>query len=1105
MRDRTRSLALVVLLLVSTLAGVVSPVAAGGPPSGMVAVSSTNIEDIRPSGVEVDVTAADLDGAVYVSDYAATTEVDIVTSDQASEVAKGASPSDVAHEAVCSSPAAGKNPRFDCAQDSSLALVISDEVQHDGREVAVRVDVLEKALGYVPEQLVISNNETGETWQSPATVRDGWLVADVEHFSSNAVSFEGTVSVNANPAQDGDSFSYELRDLDAASDPQGTLTGVEATEWDNVSASGLGDGDTLSVDPAGHKVRGPAAGDPKVVLVGEGFSRDETATGTVAPSGTTALHIDGNLDPNGPSANGEPTIEVTANRLTDTEYDTYDDVSYFVNEGYGPYEHGFRNPPDSITGFSVNTQSNQGLTINVRANVGELPDGVGQEGTLVLENYDTSNGLNNVQFDQPVDTSGANRVTLEIEVVSGTGYVEANRDKTEDYTFFGEDGNDYTMAIDVSLLSDPQNVQASADDGTSVSFGNMADGETATKEFDVTEGATQLDVGADGGQLDYTLTYTERGASEDPALDLDGDGADEVSYAGILMDGETRSYAAPSLDPSDDVATVSTANGSTVAAVVRLEEVVESSDQTVEVNGELVASHSGTLTEGETVNYSVSESVLQNGTNTVNVSVGDGSLSSDAPTPVVGLDYTHDAKSTHSVNYSAEALSVRYEVGKQFASDQSDLKMNISFANDVYAMRDVEKQVNNGDWTGVSSSDYRITDANKLVVDVGDVSENDTVEVRANGSRVHTHNMSISVEEPTLAGNSLDSQIVIDSTGENPHMTVAGSGESKQFVYPTNESWDAPDGYAVIQANGQQDLYLPNAPDGGSVRVQTLPVEVAPNSGDVRVSVSEPRQEEPQFYVEPGASSGDTVEFTYLNANDDTKYLLYSKSNGVVRDSGTANSPVTLTDDDSEERLVFRVDDSGSSEPPTGDDFDFPPPSQFAKQTASSGGNFPLVLLVSGLGIAVLWFARSRFSGAGGVKGLFGRALSSNVVLGSLVVAVVGVGAAVGGVSLPPGAGLLLLVTGVPLATYLGLRRVGQYSHIAFGAVTVVALVLGLQLLGGDVVGQVLGNLGPSMPIFAIGGLYVLYKAVEAYRAGKTVNLSVRGFRRRSSNDEGRP
>jgi hypothetical protein len=71
--------------------------------------------------------------------------------------------------------------------------------------------------------------------------------------------------------------------------------------------------------------------------------------------------------------------------------------------------------------------------------------------------------------------------------------------------------------------------------------------------------------------------------------------------------------------------------------------------------------------------------------------------------------------------------------------------------------------------------------------------------------------------------------------------------------------------------------------------------------------------------------------------------------------------------------------------------------------------------------------------------------------------------------------------------------------------VTVVALVLGLQLLGGDVVGQVLGNLGPSMPIFAIGGLYVLYKAVEAYRAGKTVNLSVRGFRRNSSNDEGRP
>jgi hypothetical protein len=246
------------------------------------------------------------------------------------------------------------------------------------------------------------------------------------------------------------------------------------------------------------------------------------------------------------------------------------------------------------------------------------------------------------------------------------------------------------------------------------------------------------------------------------------------------------------------------------------------------------------------------------------------------------------------------------------------------------------------------------------------------------------------------------------------------------------------------------------------------------------------------------------VEFTYTNAKDDTKYLLYSKSNGVVRDSGTANSPITLTDDDSGERLVFLIDDGGSSEPtdddPTGP---FQNPGQFAKQS-TSGGNLPLVLLVSGIGIAVLWFARSQYRGTSGVSGLFGRALSSNVVLGSLVVAVVGVGTAVGGVSLPPGAGLFLLVTGVPLATYLGLRRTGQYSHIAFGAVTAVALILGLQLLGGNVVSAVLSNLGPSMPIFAIGGLYVAYRAVKAYRKGKTVNLSVRGFRR-SSNDEGGP
>ncbi len=109
MRDalRVRAVALAALLVLSVVAGVASPAlasSAANPPSGMVGVSSDNIEDLRPDGVDANVTVDDLEGSVYVSDHASTTEVSIVTGDQAKAVANGASPAEAAKDAVCSSP-----------------------------------------------------------------------------------------------------------------------------------------------------------------------------------------------------------------------------------------------------------------------------------------------------------------------------------------------------------------------------------------------------------------------------------------------------------------------------------------------------------------------------------------------------------------------------------------------------------------------------------------------------------------------------------------------------------------------------------------------------------------------------------------------------------------------------------------------------------------------------------------------------------------------------------------------------------------------------------------------------------------------------------------
>lgn len=94
----------------------------------------------------------------------------------------------------------------------------------------------------------------------------------------------------------------------------------------------------------------------------------------------------------------------------------------------------------------------------------------------------------------------------------------------------------------------------------------------------------------------------------------------------------------------------------------------------------------------------------------------------------------------------------------------------------------------------------------------------------------------------------------------------------------------------------------------------------------------------------------------------------------------------------------------------------------------------------------------------------------------------------------PGRAGVLLIVAGLPLVTYVMLKRLGQYSHRVFGTVSAIAVILGLQLLGGDVVGTVLGSSSVQkiLPIIALGGLYVVYKGVQTARSpNQTTELTI--------------
>ncbi|MEA5387229.1 hypothetical protein VB779_09315 [Haloarculaceae archaeon H-GB11] len=138
--------------------------------------------------------------------------------------------------------------------------------------------------------------------------------------------------------------------------------------------------------------------------------------------------------------------------------------------------------------------------------------------------------------------------------------------------------------------------------------------------------------------------------------------------------------------------------------------------------------------------------------------------------------------------------------------------------------------------------------------------------------------------------------------------------ESGKYVHRTvNESWTAENDYAELTASGEQYLYLPNAANGSTARVKTIPLQTDLSSGDVHVRVEEGGAT-PVLAVSPGSTPNDEVEFVWGNTVSGQEYELYSESAGLVRDSGTASSPVTLVDDDSEETLVIReATSSGTS------------------------------------------------------------------------------------------------------------------------------------------------------------------------------------------------
>jgi hypothetical protein len=1049
--------------------------------------------------------------------------------------------------------------------DGEPALVLEDEQTHDGRWVSVPVSWYEDALGQVPSRAYVRHS-SGREYTTPTHTRGSSVAFYVRGFSSNTVTFSGEVSISALPAADGSTYEYDIANLDAASDATVNLTGITNTEWDNVSAASLSDGSTIALDVAGNsEPTGPSTNNnPVVTFTGIGSYyqtlfdstsnwRNGTLNGVKVENSVVQLWK-GYHDIVGDEGDG----------ISDNERAVAGQNYY--SGGGGGYEKARGSvefvPETDMTAQSLDLNISKaeggGYDPNVDIYISQSgADKSFGEGTLVKSNWNPtwSTGQQSVSLGTSYDLQKG--ATYEVEFVTRstvsdttTHYIYLGTDTSASTTksVFGQDtgtseAQEYgdidivgssggssgsyesatrSFGADASFVNATISATIPSGGGIDATVTNGA-GETVTESL--SDGSNTVDLTtlskSENVSIDFSISGDEstqpsvdaveihkEKVTDSPGLDIDDDGTNEASVSGTLSDGQTASKELSTLSTSDDSGTISTAGGA-VDIEVSLQERTQTVDPGVGLNGHW-ANQTGSLSDGETVSLTINKSSINSGTNNVRVSIGDGTLSTDAPNPVVNLEFSHEASDKVVTNYSSTKWLEEYNVSKTWSSNRTGATLTIPHAGDVLSVQRVEMQVNNGGWSPVEPAAYSL-DNTELTIDIGNVTAGDTVDIRTTGSLAQTHNGTITVLQPTTPGNRLNSRIAIDSWADTSYIEVPKMGSWNRVHYTNSESWSADESVRIL-ASGEQRLRLPNAAAGMKANVSTIPVEAMPASGDVVVSVGSVNFTEPKFSVRSGETIGNDVEFTFINATDGAKYNLYSLSSEVVIDSGTASSPLTLSDDDSAETLQFLLEDSSSSS---------------SSDTGESGGGtgimatagngnanlVPLGAIALSIGALIVVSRRDETvqeagqGAASSVEGvldgvpvvgpLFGRtaaglirgsaqmarAAVGNRTIALSLAAALGLGAVQAGwIALPEGSLVLVMVAVVAALAFVGLRELGEFSLQRWTVIVMATTIVSLQVLSDTSLLAAIVN-SRAWPIIVAGALYLGYKLVQGIRA----------------------
>lgn len=456
-------------------------------------------------------------------------------------------------------------------------------------------------------------------------------------------------------------------------------------------------------------------------------------------------------------------------------------------------------------------------------------------------------------------------------------------------------------------------------DGSTVAeySGKVTDGETVslnilTSELASGDRSLEYDPTGDTTAGEWELDLTERTASENPSIDIDG--GSSFQYDGILESGQDHTFNINDSNISNTVSGTVSIDDGKVVGELSINETTHTEDTTITINGEHTVSNAGKLEPGErdVLTADVETSWLVEGENTIEVDVAPDI---DGPEGKVKFDWNHSGDASKVVNHSGEVFSEVSTFEHTWVEDQDDATITVEWASDRVIRLGNLEVTHNG--TVIDDPSYAFSESD-IIINLGSVEAGETTEVELTGWKIAAENGDIEVTSPTDEGIDLVTTFEVTETTAEALTLQVGGHDQGHLVHVLDESTDAPDEWDVrTLADGSQEVRMPDVAVGDSIRIETTDLEIWPNAGDVVIDPIDADADEPEFALSYEHSAGDSVDVTWHGAESGETYELYSQSDNRVVDTATASSPVTFaTNDDPTTYLIQLYDPPGSDSPP---------------------------------------------------------------------------------------------------------------------------------------------------------------------------------------------